>query len=1507
MAELAASAVTSLLGILSNEVQLLGRIGKDMRFIKEEMESMNSFLEHLARTTPPGGMHNEQVRTWMKQVQDLANECSLCIYLQRRDPAIHRARSGLRRYTWWSYWLVQKFLAQHSTAIRLRELKERARDISDRRFRYGVQLPAGTSAEAASGMLMARQDEEGYDDDEDDNNDGYDEDDDVHNQMTVVADSSDARRRRALEPCTMEDYLSKKLADWLELQARTEMEGGISSISIVVPDAESGSAVAREAMGLAKAHCFEKSVWINLPEVHYPWDLPLLTREILSYILQECKEDSRSHYEHKSEVFLDMWRKIDAIDFSDKIEKIRAKVEEVKKMVIEDETKSNTEEEKSKNSVSYEEPLGVVLQALRLNAEWPLTNPEKEQLSSSETIIEEMAEMLKSHIEDIDGERPPIRLHVTQYQDILRKVYLDPVSSKKQQDAGSSAAAAAASGTPALSPNHKTITLEIKREQQANSDAKDRTKESEPGDEIPSEKTTRLKIKGPGNTITLDFIGEQEQSQLQGIYSGPKTPANRNAAAIKEAVESLPRIMQLIQKQLLLKGIVDEINEHLQGKKTLIILQDDKDYVSLYWEETRKALVLLGDPDTAGSSIAVIIITTQDHKAKEYCYPQGEPITYSIVGRYHDIVIQLTSLQQVPAENEDVSNISKILRGILDKCYPHELCMKMFAHAFYANPKRSKDQLRRLHDALHDSNKLSLATNAKKIFKFSYRGLSTEHRTCLLYLAIFPQGHEIERSVLTGRWLAEGLIAKRDWPTSVRHAERCFDSLINQWLLWPADIGAAGKVKSCMLGDLIHGFIRKAAKKQHILDARLSHFLARHFSIFSGLRLRASDSIDNFVKKLPTYSPQLPFLKLLDLQGCHCLDKNHRYLKDICNKILLVKYLSLRGTGITHLPSEINNLHELEVLDIRQTRVPERDTRNIVLLKLRRLLAGHVDPDTSNHDKLVRDNDSFSYVGIPHKIEKMENMEVLSKVKASKKGSELKDIRKLWQLRKLDVVVDDNEDHLRNFLRAISDLKDCLQSLSITLPETTSQNADLKKIISGDIYHRLIQPSKLLESLSINGFTNRIRLLPMLARGSNELAKVTLSRTLLKEKNLAILAKLPNLRCIRLRHNAYDSKVLTFEENDYMNLKYFIVEGANTSDTGKGMTQTDIKFEDEAAPELEKIVLSFSNIRSICGIGRLQKLKELELKCNKFLSFSPDDAEAHKESSDSGSPNQNTQEGAPQQNTQNRDVEQNTQNTAAVQNTQNRAMAQSTENGAVVENTQSKTTTVTSFIFKVKEFEHLKYFLLAEDSKVTNIRFEEGAAPKLEKMVLSLTNESEIAGVRNLSKLKEIELKGGKFLLSSLLKGDQIAKVTLSDTQIKTDDLKYLATKTSLRCLVLSKKSLDGEQISLDKHEFPKLELLIVDCSNINSFSFADGSAPNLEKIVWSFTKMESLSGIEHLPKLQELELNGEVDPHQMDKIITAHKGRPVITHKKTRQKDRDKGSIPEEDDERVFLLSSCF
>lgn len=116
---------------------------------------------------------------------------------------------------------------------------------------------------------------------------------------------------------------------------------------------------------------------------------------------------------------------------------------------------------------------------------------------------------------------------------------------------------------------------------------------------------------------------------------------------------------------------------------------------------------------------------------------------------------------------------------------------------------------------------------------------------------------------------------------------------------------------------------------------------------------------------------QFSLLKVLDLEGCHCFGANSkRYFKNICRKIKLLKYLSLRGTNITQLHSEINSLHELKVLDIRQTEVSPWATRNVRLLKLKRLLAGH----TTNPA-------SPGSTEIPEKVENMEDMEVLSSVK----------------------------------------------------------------------------------------------------------------------------------------------------------------------------------------------------------------------------------------------------------------------------------------------------------------------------------------------------------------------------------------------------------------------------------------------------------------------------------------------------------------------------------------------
>ncbi|VAH68098.1 unnamed protein product [Triticum turgidum subsp. durum] len=766
------------------------------------------------------------------------------------------------------------------------------------------------------------------------------------------------------------------------------------------------------------------------------------------------------------------------------------------------------------------------------------------------------------------------------------------------------------------------------------------------------------------------------------------------------------------KEQLKIKGLVDEIKKNLNRlpdsnnyECPLFILKVDELMDVSAWEDTRNALSLLNC-----SADLMIVTTAKDIQlAKEYCYPPREPIDYSLAGLYHDAVLELTSQQK----NEDSYN-PQIFHDILYECEPHEFCMKVFTHALYANPKRSGEELHKLHSTLRALPTISFNSIAKVMFKFSYNDLPKEYKSCLLYLAIFSPRQKIRRSTLIARWVAEGLTSKEDWPSSVRQANRCFDTLVGRCLVDPADIDAMGKVKSCLVSDSVHGFITTIARKQHIVETRLSHHLARHFSIFNDLQLRSSDRIDQFFHGLYK-SSQVSLLKVLDLEGCRCfLEKNHRYLKEICSKMLLLKYLSLRKTDITQLPSEINNLRELEVLDIRQTDIPSHATTHILLLKLKRLLAGHTDP--SNFESSPR---------IPHSVDKMLNMEVLSNVKAQK-SRDLKDIGKLWQLRKLGVVIHDMDSHLRNLLQEIGDLHECLRSLSITTTPVVSARKATPS--SAELPGSLLKHfPKILESLSIRGTTQKGRLLPLFIKGdNNKLAKITLCHTLLSQDDLEVLAKLPKLRCVRLQHIVCSEQKLNFKEGEFRCLKYLLVEDLDL---------TNITFEDEAASELEKMVLSISSKCSISGVDNLLKLNELELN-----------------SSFCGS--------------------------------------------------------------------------LLDDAK-------------------------------------------------------QIAKLTLRGTLLEQDALQTLTKKPNIRSLVLLDKSLSGSQnkITLKKDEFLWLNLLVVDCLAITEIDFNSGSAPRLEKIVWSSST--SLSGIKKLPRLKELEFNvngvgGQV-PDQVREAIKYHKNKPTL------------------------------
>ncbi|VAH54723.1 unnamed protein product [Triticum turgidum subsp. durum] len=630
---------------------------------------------------------------------------------------------------------------------------------------------------------------------------------------------------------------------------------------------------------------------------------------------------------------------------------------------------------------------------------------------------------------------------------------------------------------------------------------------------------------------------------------------------VENTKNKMEEIRTEIMKKLKIKMVVQKIQECLRdNQKIMVILKVHDKYVPK-WEETRKTLSLLRCPIPIAGAVIVATKTTEQYEQYFRC-PELEHIEYSLVGLYLDMVLQLTS------QHMNDQHSRQVLHDILCECEPHEFCMKIFAHALYAKPKRSSEELNKLHNALRVS--ATQKSLPSMMFKFSCRDLPKEYMSCLLYLAIFPQGQTIKRSTLIGRWVAERLITTKEWrwSSSVDEAEKCFDTLVARCFVCPAGIGATGKVKSCTVHKLVYGFITRIAMQHRILETQLSRHLARHFSIFSDVRLRSSETIENFFQK----SSQFYKLKVLDLEGYEGFPWNEHYLSDICRKILMLKYLSLRGTGVTRLPSEINNLLELEVLDIRETNIPASATRNVLLQKLKRLLAGHVDSSPAN----------FSSVQIPEKIFKMEGVEVLSNVKP-KNRRDLRDIGVLNELKKLGVAI--NESDLEPLLNTISDLlHQSLRFLSITLDITIYKDPPSKLRLEQNF-------PDVLERLSINESTSTqkgqlFKILVGNGNHSNQLAKVTLTGTFLSREDLKILAKLENLQCVKLRHNKYDESKLTFNKGEFKNLISFLVEGKN---------MTEIIFDKGAARNLVKIVLSSTNMVSISGVGWLKKLEELEL------------------------------------------------------------------------------------------------------------------------------------------------------------------------------------------------------------------------------------------------------------------------------------------------------------------------
>uniref|UniRef100_I1QN91 Uncharacterized protein n=1 Tax=Oryza glaberrima TaxID=4538 RepID=I1QN91_ORYGL len=368
------------------------------------------------------------------------------------------------------------------------------------------------------------------------------------------------------------------------------------------------------------------------------------------------------------------------------------------------------------------------------------------------------------------------------------------------------------------------------------------------------------------------------------------------------------------------KQLIDELRDFVQNKRYLIVIDDIWDIAS--WSAIRCALVENNDGST-------IIATTRDfdiaeqigspHKLKTLPPKSSKKLFYRRI---------FGSEEKCPQELVEVSG------KILKKCSDVPLAIITIASVL-ARTRNMAEEWYKVYNSIgyglgnnHDMK------NMRKILSLSYHNLPSHLRTCLLYLSIFPEDYEIERSRLIRMWISERFIhPEKDGDNLFELADSYFNELINRSLIQSSGYGN-GIPHFCRVHDMIHDLIRFLSSKENFVNVfdgilqqtspankvrrlSLQNNKLDNSTAQTNLKMSQVRSLSIFsssgVSLLPSLS-SFQVLRVLDLKNCYLTEGCHLDLRHVCN-LFHLRYLRLYECNFDReLLKEIENLKFLQTL-----------------------------------------------------------------------------------------------------------------------------------------------------------------------------------------------------------------------------------------------------------------------------------------------------------------------------------------------------------------------------------------------------------------------------------------------------------------------------------------------------------------------------------------------------------------------------------------------------------------
>ncbi|KAG6656900.1 putative disease resistance protein At1g50180 [Carya illinoinensis] len=485
-------------------------------------------------------------------------------------------------------------------------------------------------------------------------------------------------------------------------------------------------------------------------------------------------------------------------------------------------------------------------------------------------------------------------------------------------------------------------------------------------------------------------------------------------------------------------------------------------------------------------------------------------------------------------------------------------------------------------------------TTIHDVLALSYNDLPSQLKLCFLYLSHFPEDFDIPTKKLVRLWVAEAFVSPEfegEGDEMLEDiAELYLIDLINRCIVEVGVIGASGRIKSCRLHDLMRDLCLSKAKQENFLhivsghetDPISSHSVRRvsstgrirRLAIFSGSFLPENykknpiRSVLYFNKNNQQIESMFEYFKLLrvlDVEGIQLLDV---VLPEEIGRLVHLRYLSLKKTGMRKLPSSIGNLVCLETLNLET--IDDLGWESTVELpdaiwKMEQLRHLYLPKwcDNSTDDKLQLTN--------------LRNLQTLVNLPANK--CDLRDLLSLTNLRKL--VLNDSR-HFHEFGPIINHPNKKLRNL-----QSLSMKAGLlsfpHKVI--DI-QQVVQGCPRLWKLHLEG---RIEKLPDCHEFPQNLAKLTLWGSSLVEDVMPTLGKLPNLRVLS-GWEVFVGKQMVCLENGFPKLESLLLRGL--------LNLEEWTVEPGAMPSLR--YLKISNCIKLKmvpdGLRSVSTLQELEIR-----------------------------------------------------------------------------------------------------------------------------------------------------------------------------------------------------------------------------------------------------------------------------------------------------------------------